>query len=245
MTGRAPYSERLGVRRAPFSPSMLPLGLWLAADFGVGVSGADVLTVEDRGAGHTATSTAGSRPTLAAIGGRISLAFTTAQYLDVAHHTDLEPGTGFTVYAVMQSASAAGGVICGKFGAAAADRNWRLQANLTAVTSRATITEVGTNTLRNADGGDWSTSAPLICGVRWSGSNVYHFIGRTTSAPTACAGAKTTPAVGLQIARDGNTGGVSLAMNLHELIIVRRYLAADSDEDLAMQRYLKPRWGTP
>lgn len=155
-----------------------------------------------------ATGAGGSRPvrTAAAVGTRPGIVFDGIDdVLTVAHATTLEPGTAFTVGAVIQGAAyAADASVAGKWSAIAANSVWLLQAAAGGATSSgaSSMSETGTHTTRFSvrnwstvanDESDTSSSAPRVVLLHWDGSTITHYTSRVAGAGTACAGAKSVP----------------------------------------------------
>lgn len=239
-----------------WSPADLAsLGLWLEADYGVSESSSRVSAWADRsGNGNNAAqATGGNQPLYTTVGGLAAVQMDdTARYMTIPKGpATLEPGTGATVYWVGQSSGTATSQygVWGLWSTAAGGNVWAQVIN-DGTTSRSGfyISETGTNTNRAAQvSQDPTTGAPVCVVARWDGSNVRSSQASTTGGPTACAGAKgdaiTTAnfCIGRYLESLANPAGV---VSHHALIIVNRYIAYGSDEDVQIRAYLANKWGS-
>ena len=245
-----------GVRRAHFrDPSDIDgLTVWLEADRGVVLDASGNVSEwrDQSGRGnHASQGTAGARPTYATVAGRPAVQTTaTPRYLTIPQTTDTDHSSslGLTVYLAYASSSAvANAFVVGKWDSADANlRSWTIGTNnASAAISGSLARETGTGIVRTAAGGDASSGAAQVHALRFDPTGqIYQTLLGTLTGPTAVAGLTTISQV-VQIGAGSPIGSLPTVADIRALLIVRRYLAHGSAEDVAIRDYLRRRWGTP
>jgi hypothetical protein len=255
MIDSLPQARRAIGRAHPRDPSDIDgLTVWLQADRGVVLDASGNVSEwrDQSGRGnHAVQSTAGARPTYArdANGRRVVQTTRAARFMTIPATADTGPtAAGFTVYAAVSSSDAVNfGSVAGKWSAVAADESWISMTNdATAAACSGYFSEAGTNTDRGAfSPGDASTGVPRVTALRYDPTGfVRNSLDGTTAAGGAIAGVKNVPTGIAYIGRSTPTL-YPLDASISTIIIVQRYIAGGSAEDVFIRDYFRRTCGTP
>lgn len=243
----------------PCSPPRDPgdidgLTVWLEADRGVvRDSSGNVSGWRDQsGRGnHAVQGTAGARPTYArdANGRWVVQTTRAARYMQIPATEDTGPGPlGFTIYAAYASTDAATyGAVAGKWSTVAAEESWIQMSNdVSHLTYVGYLSESGTNTDKGAfPGVDVSVGAPVCSVLRHDPAGfVRASLASIAAVATAIAAAKAAATTPMSIGRASATQ-YPITADIAALVVVRRYIAHNSAEDVFLRDYLRRTTGAP